>query len=433
MGASDVDEPGLARRALALGWRIVTGAAGRSAPVVADEPTGPRRHVGNLRSMSPINDTPGVRVRGASTAIERVDDETLAVGADAAMEALALHLRAHRRTVPVWGTHLVQTLAGAVNTGTHGSSLTHPALASYVTRVELVDPTGAAHVLEPGHPDFPFVVLGLGCFGRVTAYHLRVRPRMSVERRVRHRPIADWLRDLPRQAPAGDRFVSDEAHVLFDHDLVLAARRSEIDDDVPDAPLERMRSSDLIELLAESALVSLGPRRQRDLMKRLVPEGVRRGDNIALQAMRMTTSRVDHRGHKDCELAVAVTDLEPALAALLPVLRRHTGHLWPFVHVRQQKADALPLSPSHGRDIAWLEFVGLTVCAPQRWRRLLAEVHEAFAPLGYRAHWAKECPGGPAWLRAQVPALARFAELRARYDPQGRLLNPYLEALLRGA
>jgi hypothetical protein len=33
MRAPDGDEPGLARRALAVGWRIVTGAAGRSAPV----------------------------------------------------------------------------------------------------------------------------------------------------------------------------------------------------------------------------------------------------------------------------------------------------------------------------------------------------------------------------------------------------------------
>ena len=106
--------------------------------------------------------------------------------------------------------------------------------------------------------------------------------------------------------------------------------------------------------------------------------------------------------------------------------------MWPFVHVRYQRADALPLSASHGRDIAWLELLAPTVCAPPRWRRVLDDVHEALAPFAYRPHWAKAWPGGAAWVRANTPALDGFAAVRARYDPRRRLCNPMLDALLDG-
>ena len=88
------------------------------------------------------------------------------------------------------------SVAGATQTGTHGSGVGHRPLSSQVVGLHLVDPAGADVVLGPDDPDFDAVVVGLGAFGVVHRVELATVPAFTVEQRV-HVGLG-WDALLPR-------------------------------------------------------------------------------------------------------------------------------------------------------------------------------------------------------------------------------------------
>ncbi|MEZ4248614.1 MAG: D-arabinono-1,4-lactone oxidase [Polyangiales bacterium] len=66
-----------------------------------------------------------------------------------------------------------QTVAGFLATGSSGGSLTH-AVGEQITAYELVDGTGALHVIDRGDPRFPALGVHLGLLGVVVAVSFRV-------------------------------------------------------------------------------------------------------------------------------------------------------------------------------------------------------------------------------------------------------------------
>ncbi|MFY9635587.1 MAG: FAD-binding protein, partial [Cellulosimicrobium cellulans] len=77
------------------------------------------------------------------------------------------------------------SVAGAVQTGTHGSGVDNASLAGAVERIELVRPSGEQVSLSRGDGDeFLGSVVGLGALGIVTGLELAVRPSFTMRQRV---------------------------------------------------------------------------------------------------------------------------------------------------------------------------------------------------------------------------------------------------------
>ena len=67
----------------------------------------------------------------------------------------------------------LQTLAGALATGTHGQGLGQSTISDTVLSLRLVDGRGALHEASRGDPSFGAIQLGLGCLGVLTEVVLR--------------------------------------------------------------------------------------------------------------------------------------------------------------------------------------------------------------------------------------------------------------------
>ncbi|BBC92866.1 FAD-binding protein [Streptomyces rochei] len=76
------------------------------------------------------------------------------------------------------------SVAGSVATGTHGSGLANPPLASAVREVELVVADGTTVTIARGDARFDGAVTSLGALGVVTALTLDLEPAFAVEQRV---------------------------------------------------------------------------------------------------------------------------------------------------------------------------------------------------------------------------------------------------------
>jgi L-gulonolactone oxidase len=136
------------------------------------------RAVGSGHSFTDAAATTDVRlVLDRLTGIVAVDPETrlVRVRAGTTLAALNTELAAHGLAMPNLGDVDVQTVAGALATGTHGTGAGYGCLSTFVTELELV--TGAGDVVRCStkeRPDlFAAARVGLGAVGVVTEVTLR--------------------------------------------------------------------------------------------------------------------------------------------------------------------------------------------------------------------------------------------------------------------
>ena len=92
---------------------------------------------------------------------------------------------------------------------------------------------------------------------------------------------------------------------------------------------------------------------------------------------------------------------------------------------RIQKALTL-LSPDQGRQSCRL---GCYLARRRDVPRLFAAFEQEMLALGGRPHWGKLFSASPDTLRAAVPGLARFDELRRALDPKGMFANGYVRRI----
>ena len=96
--------------------------------------------------------------------------------------------------------------------------------------------------------------------------------------------------------------------------------------------------------------------------------------------------------------------------------------------VRTIAADDLWLSPSQGRDTVALHFTWIQDEAAVR--PVVAALEDALDPLDARPHWGKVFAADAGTLAQRYPKVADFIALAAKYDPNGKFRNPYLDTYL---
>lgn len=110
-------------------------------------------------------------------------------------------------------------------------------------------------------------------------------------------------------------------------------------------------------------------------------------------------------------------------------VRQLAGQIAPLLlvnEIRTVQADDLWLSPSYGTDAVGIHF---TWKPDEAAVRELLPIIEAALPTTARPHWGKVFTLDAAEVRSRYPRFDDFAALAPRFDPERRLVNPYLERL----
>lgn len=103
--------------------------------------------------------------------------------------------------MPILGSVSEQTIAGAISTGTHGSSLALGNLASLVEELVVVTPAGEVLRLREGDERLEAARVSLGALGVITEVTLRVTTAFALIGEVETRPVLDIARDLDEVPP----------------------------------------------------------------------------------------------------------------------------------------------------------------------------------------------------------------------------------------
>lgn len=361
----------------------------------------------------------------AVSGVVRIDGDRATVRGGTRLRDLNVALAQRGLAMPILGSIAGQTVAGAIATATHGSSLQHGNLATLVTGMRIVMPSGEVLVLREGDRELDAAAVHLGVLGIVTEVTLRLTKKFTLEERKEPMRFDAFVRDVEKVARSAE-FVkvwwlpSTEHVVVFRYDRTRATPRVSPAYEWFDEHVVNRRVFDGLLRFAgrvpeATALIN------RAVATTYLKASTRVCDSVAAFNLAMPPI------HREAEWAVPMATAARALSDLEHLLR--TQHLrvnFPC-EVRFVKGDSLWMSPAFGGDAC---HIGVYQAESPDLATYFARAEELAATWKARPHWGKEFSWGAAALRAAYPRHRDFCELVRASDPAGVLDGPFRRRLL---
>ena len=374
--------------------------------------------LGSRHSFNRVGDTDGVHVLlDALPQHIELDQErqTVRVTGGVSYGALCRSLEQSGAAIHNMASLPHISVAGAVQTGTHGSGVNNPSLAGAVVGIDMIRPSGEQVSLSHGDGDeFLGSVVGLGALGIVTGLELAVRPSFRMRQRV--------LENLPWERALADftQLVSSAYSVSLFTDYA--------GDAISQVWLKALDSEPPIQDRF-GATPATRPRHPLPGMS---------GDNCTVQMDepgpwldRLPHFRHEFTPSKGEELqSEFILPLEHAPAALEAV-RSLADKLAPLLFVseiRTGAADEFWLSPFHRQQSVALHFTWKPL--QQEVEAVLPRLEDLLRPFGARPHWGKLFSAAGHDWESLYPRFADFRLLAAAHDPAGKFRNGLLDSLL---
>ncbi len=321
----------------------------------------------------------------------------------------------------------VQTVAGAVSTGTHGTGGRWASLSAQVAGLELV--AGDGTLLRANARENPDVLevgrVGLGALGILTSVTFRVEPLFTLTAHESPMAFATALGEFDRLTTENDHFEM----FWFPHTDRLLTKRNNRSFEDPQ-PLSRVRGWVEDEFLSNrvfgwlnhlsNARPGLTPR-----LNRIAARGLseRRYSDVAHKVF-TSPRRVVFR---EMEYAVPREAGLHALRDVRALIERSDWRISFPVEIRVAPADDIALSPASGRDSMFLAF---HTNAQTDHADYFARVEDILRGYDGRPHWGKLHTRTLADLEPAYPRWHEFATMRDRLDPDRIFTNPYLDRVL---
>jgi FAD-linked oxidoreductase len=399
----------------------VRGAASDGLPIKA---------VGTGHSFTPAAATSGVRVElDALASLVSVDRAAKLVTVQAGMPLSALNavLASHGLALPNLGDIDVQTVSGALATGTHGTGAAFGCLSTFVAALELVTGTGEVIRCSPtSSPDvFSAALVNVGALGVITEVTLRCVDAFILRAEERPSPVSSVLGDLDSLVASNDHF---EFYWFPYTDRVQIKRNNRVP--VSDAPLSRWRGWLDDEFLSNQ--VFAGACRLGRAAPGLVPTITR----ISARALSPRVYTAPSHEVFCTPRRVRFVEMEyglprAALGDVFAGLRRVVDSL-PFkvvfpVEVRFTAADDIWVSHGYGRDSAYIaihQYVGMP------YEPYFREFEALASSVGGRPHWGKQHFQDAGYFASVYPRFHDFVAVRDKLDPNRVFANEYLNRIL---
>jgi L-gulono-1,4-lactone dehydrogenase len=394
------------RRAARDGRRVRVAGSGHSfSPAVLTD--------GTLLSLERLG---GVHAVDAASGLVRVQ-------AGITLHRLVRELDARGLALPNLGDIDVQSLAGALATGTHGTGAGLPNLSAQVVAMELVLGDGSVRELTAADGDLLRAArVGLGALGVVTAVTLRCVPAFRLRGVDRPEPLEDVLASLDERARA-DHF----EFFTFPHSPLALTRTNTRTDDPPSGPgpARAWVSDVLLDNHAFGALNRVARRRPGlvPVLNRLMGRSASRRERVGRSFEVFASPRLVR--FVEMEYAIPREHAVEAVRAVREVLERHPVSF--PLEFRLSAADDALLSMAQGRDSA---FVAVHAFDGMPWEAPFREVEALMAGWDGRPHWGKRSFLGAEALAPRYPCWDEFAAARAELDPERRFANAWTDAVL---
>jgi len=388
--------------------------------------------VGGAHSFTPIAATTGTMISlDHFSGIIRVDPHTNRVRFRA-----GTRLRDIGRLLEPYGLALAnmgdidhQSLAGAINTSTHGTGLAFTGFSGAVTALRIILPDGEARECSPSsNPGlFQAARVGLGALGVLTEITLQCVPRFKLHAREEPEPLAGMLESFVDRVVLTDHL---EFYWFPYTDTALAKTNTRLPDDAPLDPIPwhgRLISDELMGNAAFAALCQVGakiPATVPPINKLAAKALAARSYTDQSEKVFVAPRRVRFR---EMEYSVELAALPEVFAAVRTVLEAHPQKISFPLEVRATDADDTWLGTASGRQSA---YIAVHRYAGEPSREFFEAIEQVFVHYGGRPHWGKLHTRDSTYLSSVYPHFNEFLAQRDAADPQDTMLNEHLRHLL---
>jgi L-gulono-1,4-lactone dehydrogenase len=387
----------------------------------------PVKPVGAGHSFTGAAATTGVRLElDRLTGIVAVDPaaKLVRVRGGASLNALNRELAGHGLALPNLGDIDVQTVTGALATGTHGTGAGYGCLSTFVDSLEIVTGEGTLHRCSTTeNPDlFQAARVGVGAMGVITEVTVRCVDAFILHADERPERLPDVLATIGERVATNDHF---EFYWMPYTDRTLTKSNNRVPaDDRPRSRFSAWFNDDLL----ENTVIG-GVCRLCRAMPRLTPTLLR--TTAALFSARNYTERSDlvftsprRVRFVEMEYGLPRAALPEALAGLQRVIATLPVRVALPVEVRFTAPDDIWLSHGYGRENAYVaihQFQGMPFEA------YLKAFEAVCTDLGGRPHWGKMHYRTAESLRPAYPHFDDFLAVRDAHDPERVFANPYTD------
>lgn len=386
----------------------------------------PVRVVGSGHSFTEIAATDGSLISlDAMQGVTGVDRDSCVATVLAGTKLWRLNqlLDAEGLAMPNLGDINVQSIAGAVSTGTHGTGTQFGCLSTFIQSATLVAADGSAINCDPGTGLLKAAAVSIGALGILT--HIR----LSLVPSYRLHSVADVLslREALDTAGAASRECRHYEFFVLPHtDRAMAKWHRATCDPAATRPAAKWVDEVLLENACFGLLGRLGRINPRwcPAISRFTARHASRREEIDAGHKTLSTRRLVR--FNEMEFAIPAEHGPEALLEIVHAVEANgIGVSFP-IEYRFVKGDDLWLSPFYGRDsvtISLHQFRGMDHDAYFR------AAEQVFRKFGGRPHWGKLHSYTARELADAYPEWEAFQSLRRQLDPDGCFLNPYLRRL----
>lgn len=377
--------------------------------------------------------TPLVATEGTLISLDRLNrvmtiDEaagTIRVQAGMSLRDLNAHLASADLALANLGDIDVQSVAGAIATGTHGTGRALPNLSAFIDSVELVTAGGSVIEIAASDPMIGAARLSLGALGVVTAVTLRVTQAFNLEAVDEPRPLDEVLANLDALVAANDHF----EFYTFPHGPLAHTRTNNRTgrSREPRSVLRTWAEDEFLRNHVLAALFRVGRRFPRSIpaVSRTIPrlagrtERVDRSFEIFCSARRFRFTEMEY--------AVPIEHAVDAVTEVRRIADRKDLDVSMPIEVRFAAADDSFLSPAYGRETC---YVAVHAFEGMAFSRYFADVQAVMRSLSGRPHWGKQHSLSADDLSEIYPRFGDFLAVRDDLDPKRVFSGPYARKLL---
>lgn len=387
------------------------------------------RVVGDGHSFTPLARTDDVLLSlDQLQGIESVDRErgTARVWAGTRLKRLGDELLAQDLAQENLGDIDVQSIAGAISTGTHGTGIDFGTIATQVTGLTLVTASGdIIECSDEQRPDvFKAAQVSLGALGVIAAVTLRVVPAKRLRFESRRERLDTTLANL-------ERYKHENSHFEFFWMPYTPWVQAKFLNPTEDAPSAGNIWGTLNKILLENGLYWV-----LSECCRIMPPATRTVSRISAWGI-ASVSETDYSHRlfatpravkfQEMEYNIPAQDFPAVLGEIRALLERQRFDVHFPIECRFVRGDDIWLSPAYGRDSA---YIAVHMYRGMPYERYFRAVEEVYQPYQGRPHWGKMHTLDAATLASRYPRWDDFRRVRAALDPHGLFLNDYLRTLL---
>jgi FAD-linked oxidoreductase len=353
------------------------------------------------------------------------DNRLATVKAGTKINTLNLLLDAHGLALENMGDIDVQSIAGAISTGTHGTGSELGNVSTQVQSLKFVDGRGDVRVCSRNEdPElFRAAAISLGSLGIITEVTLKCELSYNLAIQVRKRKLSELMEEYPALNRKNRHF---EYYWFPNTDYAMTKELT-----ITDEPAQKNSMGDYLQelvlenytFLALNEVVRLFPSRTR-ATSRLAASTISDFRRVRSSFQVFSTARIVR--FNEMEYNIPIEAYEDVNREIVNWINKHNYDvLFPLEH-RFVKGDDLMLSPAYKRDAA---YIAAHVYHKKDHRKYFRALEDIFRAHEGRPHWGKLHTLSAEDLHASYPEMDTFLRLREACDPDNIFLSPYLESL----